>query len=200
MDEVLNGDGADSTVQADGAVQDGATVAGDSQVKWLDASERRAWLCLVGTQMQLMPALETDLQEHGAVSIFEYQVLAMLSEVEGPLAMSELAGRTNSSLSRLSHAARKLEARGWLQRSTSAQDARVTLAELTDLGLAEVVRLAPMHVASVRRRLLDVLDERDLADMSRIGAKVIGHLKPDHWIFRDPAIVEACPQSGTASE
>ena len=54
------------------------------------------------------------------------------------------------SLSRLSHVARKLEARGWIHRRPSTEDARVTLAEMTDLGMEEVVRIAPRHVASVR--------------------------------------------------
>ncbi|WP_277245046.1 MarR family winged helix-turn-helix transcriptional regulator [Micrococcus terreus] len=164
------------------------------EVRWLDPVERRAWLSMVATHMQLMPALEADLQEHGAVSIFEYQVLAVLSEHGDPLPMSELASRTNSSLSRLSHAARKLEKRGWIQRSTSPVDARVTLAQMTEVGMQEVMRLAPVHVRSVRRRLLDVLDARDLEDIGRIGGKLIGHLKPDHWVFRDPALTEVCPQ------
>lgn len=171
---------------------DAVAGTGPTAVRWLDAPERRAWLSLVGVQMLLMPALEADLQEHGAVSAFEYQVLAMLSENGDPLPMSELAARTNSSLSRLSHAARKLENQGWIVRTSSRQDARVTLAQMTQAGMEEIERLAPLHVASVRRRLLDVLDAQDLEAMSRIGGKVISHLKPDHWIFRDPSIAAEC--------
>lgn len=172
---------------------------GAPEVRWLDPVERRAWLSLVGIQMLLMPALEADLQEHGAISTFEYQVLAMLSENGEPLTMSELAARTNSSLSRLSHSARKLEARGFIERRTSPQDARVTLAQMTQAGMDEIDRLAPRHVESVRRRLLDVLDAEDLEAMSRVGGKIIRHLKPDHWIFRDPAIADTCPQTGAAT-
>lgn len=179
------------TPEAEMAQQIGA--ADEQSVRWLNAAERRAWLSLIATQMQLMPTLEADLQEHGAVGFFEYQVLAMLSENGGPLPMSELAARTNASLSRLSHAARKLEVRGWIRRSTSPQDARVTLAEMTEVGMTDVRRLAPAHVQSVRRRMLDVLDERDLEDLGRIGAKIIGHLSPDHWVFRDPALARSAP-------
>jgi DNA-binding MarR family transcriptional regulator len=163
------------------------------EVRWLTPKERRAWLSIVATHMQLMPALEADLQREGPVSFFEYQVLAMLSENDGPLPMSELAARTNSSLSRLSHVARKLEARAWIRRQSSPEDARVTLAEMTDRGMDEVVRIAPHHVASVRACLLDVLDDEDLEDIGRIGAKILGHLDPGHWVFRDPVLAGEGP-------
>ncbi len=163
-------------------------------IRWLTPRERRAWLTLVATHMQLMPTLEADLQLEGNVSFFEYQVLAMLSESDEPLPMSELAARTNSSLSRLSHVARKLEGRGLMARSPSSEDARVTMASITDAGMAEIVRLAPHHVASVRARFLDSLDERDLADLGRVGAKILAHLDPDHWVFRDPALTGDQPR------
>ncbi len=163
-------------------------------VRWLSAAERRAWLTLVATHMQLMPTLEADLQVEGTVSFFEYQVLAMLSESGEALPMSELAARTNSSLSRLSHVARKLEGRGLMRRSPSSEDARVTMAVITDEGMAEIVRLAPHHVASVRARLLDSLDDRDLADLGRIGSKILAHLDPEHWVFRDPALANDKPR------
>lgn len=163
-------------------------------VRWLSSQERRAWLTLVATHMQLMPTLEADLQLEGTVSFFEYQVLAMLSESDDALAMSELAARTNASLSRLSHVARKLESRGLMARTPSSEDARVTMAKITAEGTAEIERLAPHHVASVRARLLDSLDEQDLADLGRVGSKILAHLDPEHWVFRDPALVEDRPQ------
>lgn len=174
-------DGGDDTENAE-------VGGGGDEVRWLTPQERRAWLSIVATHMQLMPALEADLQRAGPVSFFEYQCLAMLSENDGPLPMSELAARTNASLSRLSHVARKLETRGWIRRRPSTEDARVTLAEMTERGMDEVVRIAPHHVASVRACLLDVLDDEDLEDIGRIGAKILGHLEPGHWIFRDPVL------------
>ncbi|GAA4774483.1 MarR family winged helix-turn-helix transcriptional regulator [Citricoccus nitrophenolicus] len=183
------------TETVDEARDAGATAeTGLEGVRWLSSQERRAWLTLVATHMQLMPTLEADLQLEGAVSFFEYQVLAMLSESDDALPMSELAARTNASLSRLSHVARKLESRGLMARSPSSEDARVTMAKITEVGMAEIARLAPFHVASVRARFLDSLDDQDLADMGRIGAKILAHLDPDHWVFRDPALADDRPQ------
>lgn len=164
--------------------------AASDPTRWLSISERRAWLTLMATHMQLMPTLEADLHEHSPVGLFEYQVLAMLSESGEPLPMGELAARTNSSLSRLSHVARKLEARGWIRRRTAEHDARVTLAEMTEVGMEGVRSLAPHHVESVRRRLLDVLDDEDLRQIGHIGSKILRGLTPDHWVFRDPALAD----------
>src|SRR5690606_2675063 len=110
---------------------------------------------------------------------------AMLSEApERILAMSELASRTSASLSRLSHVVKKLEGRGWVQRSRSPEDARVTIAQLSDEGWEMVQTLAPEHVGSVRQLIFQGLDEADIAELARIGQKLVGRLDPDHWILR----------------
>ncbi|MEO6530269.1 MAG: MarR family transcriptional regulator, partial [Specibacter sp.] len=72
--------------------------------RWLGAEERVAWLALLSITTLLPGALESPLQQAAKLSLFEYNVLAMLSEETGAtLPMSELAARTSASLSRLSH-------------------------------------------------------------------------------------------------
>jgi DNA-binding MarR family transcriptional regulator len=120
------------------------------------------------------------------VSLFDYNVMAMLSEAEGHfLPMSQLAARTSSSLSRLSHVVSKLEKRGWLERRPHPRDARVTTAHLSDVGMATLVELAPGHVEAVRTKFLDALTDRDVNDLARIGEKIVACLDDDHWILRD---------------
>ncbi len=88
-----------------------------TQPRWLNADERRAWLALLSINTLLPSALDTQLQSAGKLSLFDYNVLAMLSETEGRyLPMSELAARTSASLSRLSHVVTKLQKRGWVER------------------------------------------------------------------------------------
>ena len=50
--------------------------------------------------------------------------------------MGELAAQTNSSRSRISHAVRRLEAKGWLARIEVDHDKRGQYANLTEAGLA----------------------------------------------------------------
>lgn len=157
-----------------------------NQPRWLNADERRAWLALLSINTLLPSALDTQLQAAGKLSLFDYNVLAMLSETEGRyLPMSELAARTSASLSRLSHVVTKLQKRGWVERQPHPGDARVTVAHLTDAGMSTIVSLAPAHVESVRTLMLDSLSPDDVADLARIGEKIVARLDNNHWILRD---------------
>jgi DNA-binding MarR family transcriptional regulator len=157
-----------------------------TEPRWLNADERRAWLALLSINTMLPAALDNQLHTAGKLSLFDYNVMAMLSEAEGRvLPMSELAARTSSSLSRLSHVVTKLEKRGFMQRRPHPGDARVTTAHLSDAGMATLVSLAPGHVEAVRDKCLDALTERDVADLARIGEKIVARLNEDHWILRE---------------
>ncbi|MGX9899447.1 MarR family winged helix-turn-helix transcriptional regulator [Arthrobacter sp. SA17] len=157
-----------------------------SEPRWLNADERRAWLALMSINTLLPAALDSQLHSAGKLSLFDYHVLAMLSETESRfLPMSELAARTSASLSRLSHVVTKLQNRGWVERRPHPGDARVTTAHLTDAGMDTIVGLAPGHVESVRALFLDALSEEDVAHLARIGEKIVSRLDDDHWILRE---------------
>lgn len=156
--------------------------------RWLNSEERAAWLALLSLVTLMPGSLEMPLQQAAKLSLFEYNVLAMLSEADGEvLAMSELAARTSASLSRLSHVVSKLQARGLVDRSAHADDARVTQAAITAEGMELIRALAPHHVAAVRRQVFDQLDPRDVADLARIGRKLVQGLDPQHWTLRTQA-------------
>jgi DNA-binding MarR family transcriptional regulator len=145
----------------------------DEQPRWLSDEEMAAWLPLVRFVHLLPQALDRQLREEAGISHVYYQILAMLSEApEGRMRMSELAGLTSTSTSRLSHAVAALEERGWVARSSCPTDRRGQLAELTDAGRREVARTAPGHVAEVRRRVFDVLDDGELAQLRAIATKL----------------------------
>jgi DNA-binding MarR family transcriptional regulator len=157
-----------------------------TEPRWLNADERRAWLALLSINTMLPAALDTQLHTAGKLSLFDYNVMAMLSEAEGRfLPMSQLAARTSSSLSRLSHVVTKLEKRGWMERRPHPGDARVTTAHLSDAGMATLVALAPAHVEAVRTKFLDALTARDVSDLARIAEKIVARLDDDHWILRE---------------
>lgn len=99
--------------------------------------------------------------------------------------MSELAARTSASLSRLSHVVTKLQRRGWVEREAHPGDARVTVAHLTEAGMDTIVSLAPGHVDAVRALMLDAMTDDDVADLARIGEKIVARLDDDHWILRE---------------
>jgi DNA-binding MarR family transcriptional regulator len=93
--------------------------------------------------------------------------------------MSELAARTSASLSRLSHAATRLEQQGYLARSRcTGGTGRATNATLTPSGLDKIRATAPGHVRAVRELIFDALRSEDVAALTRIGERVRPRLDP----------------------
>ena len=145
----------------------------DAEPRWLTDDEMATWLPLVRFVHLLPQALDRQLREEAGISHVYYQILAMLSEApEGRMRMSELARLTSTSTSRLSHAVAALEERGWVVRTSCATDRRGQLAELTGEGRRMLERSAPGHVAEVRRRVFDVLDEGELAQLRVLAGKL----------------------------
>jgi DNA-binding MarR family transcriptional regulator len=91
--------------------------------------------------------------------------------------MSDLAGRTNASLSRLSHVISKLERRDWVRRAPSPLSRRVTLVTLTEEGWQVLVAAAPGHVETVRALVFDDLSAEDVAALHRIAGHIVERIE-----------------------
>lgn len=138
-------------------------------MRWLEPAEMRAWLAYVAASTLLESALDRQLQRDSGIPHAYYQVLAILSDVPGrTLRMSELAEMTQSSQSRLSHAASRLERNGWIVRTPCPDDRRGTLATLTAAGRLVLEAAAPGHVRTVRRHLFDRLTPEQVQQLGDI--------------------------------
>lgn len=147
------------------------------QPRWLDDDEQRAWRRLAAVILKLPSELEAQLQRDSGMSHFEYWIIALLSEApDHTLRLSHLAAQANASLSRVSHVASRLETRGWIDRRHSPDDARATLAVLTDAGWEQVVAAAPGHVEAVRRFVFDALTPHDVHELARICDTILAQL------------------------
>ncbi len=146
------------------------TLTGMSQEpRWLSEQEQLVWRRFAAVLHQLPAALDAQLVREGNLIQFSYWVLAMLSETPGhALRMSELATRSNSSQSRLSHLMGRLEGRGLVVRRPATDDGRGAFAELTPEGLQLVVQLAPGHVAEVRELVFDALRPEQVVQLGEI--------------------------------
>ena len=143
--------------------------------RWLDDEEQRAWRAFLRAAARVDDALDRQLQRDAAMPHAYYQVLAMLSEApERTLRMSELAGLTTSSASRLSHAVARLEEKGWVRREKHPTDRRGALAVLTDDGWAALTAAAPGHVAAVRAAVFDRLDAEQVRSRLAISERIAG--------------------------
>jgi DNA-binding MarR family transcriptional regulator len=145
--------------------------------RWLEPTEQDTWRAFLKASQQLWERLDRELQQEAGMPLAYYQMLAMLSEApERTLRMSELADRTWSSRSRLSHAVDRLEEKGWVQRVTCRSDKRGAFAVLTDEGFAVLQNAAPSHVESVRRHVFDQLQPQQVAALSEISQAIADRL------------------------
>lgn len=160
------------------------------ETRWLDETERGAWLRLVAV-VELLPGfLDAQLRATAGLTHFEYFVLAMLSEApERTLRMTFLARRTNATLPRLSHVVRRLEDRGLVDRFPCPEDGRATNARLTGAGWDAVVAAAPGHVDAVRRAVLDPLTRHQVTQLRDIGDALLTRLDPEGRMTAPPESV-----------
>jgi DNA-binding MarR family transcriptional regulator len=146
--------------------------------RWLTAEEDRAWRAWLAMTERLRAQVARDLLVDSGLSDADYVVLVNLSEADDHrVRMNDLAARLNWSKSRLSHQLARMQARGLVERAECPSDARGAFAVLAPAGLAEIERAAPMHVASVRRHLVDVLDAEQLSQLAGIAERVVEHLR-----------------------
>lgn len=146
--------------------------------RWLTEDELASWFPLAGVMLRLGPAFDSQLQRDSDMTHFDYLCLAMLSEEsDWTTSMSTLAGRTNSSLSRLSHVINKLEKRGWVSRCRSEENRRVTKVRMTEEGYAVLVAAAPGHVQTVRELVYEGLTEEEIAQLGRLMSHILQRIE-----------------------
>lgn len=147
---------------------------------WLSREQLRAWMGFVAVMELLPAALDQQLQRDADVTLFDYMVIAMLSETESrTLRMSVLASATNASLPRLSHVVSRLEKRGLVARCPSAEDRRATDVRLTDAGFDHIVAAAPEHVRTARRLVIDALSDEQVAELGTISRVLLSRVDPE---------------------
>lgn len=153
---------------------------GTTNPRWLDEAEQGVWRAYLAATQLLTERLDQELQRQTGIPHTYYEVLVRLSEVEGrTLRMSQLADRSLSSRSRLSHAVARLEEAGWVRRESCPTDRRGQLAVLTDAGFAALQSAAPCHVEGVRTHLFDQLTDEQVRQLGDICAAVADHLRLD---------------------
>ena len=133
-----------------------------AETRWLSPHEQRVWRMHLDVSRLLMHRLERDLQPFG-LTMNDYEILVHLSESSGHrMRMSDLAAATLQSKSRLSHQVTRMENAGLVRREHCESDRRGLFAVLTEHGWETMRRVAPHHVASVRRHFIDLLSEDHL--------------------------------------
>ena len=145
--------------------------------RWLSEDEQSYWRSWISANLLLPDRLGRDLQEQCGLTLADYEILVRLSEApDRRLRMSELAEITLSSRSRLSHQIDRMQKAGQVDRQECTDDRRGYFAVLTDAGYDELVAAAPIHVESVRQRMVDVLTPEEFAEFGRLNQKLVDAL------------------------
>jgi DNA-binding MarR family transcriptional regulator len=151
-----------------------------SDTRWLNTEESAAWVRLIALAELLPGALDAQLLRDAGLTHFEYVALMALAEApDRTMRMTELASRTNATLPRLSHVARRLEERGLIRRFPCPTDRRATNATVTEAGMQLIADAAPGHVETVRTQVLDALTPDQLQQLYSIAGAVLARLDPD---------------------
>ncbi|MFX0578205.1 MarR family winged helix-turn-helix transcriptional regulator [Nocardia nepalensis] len=128
-----------------------------ADARWLNEQEMRTWQGFLAAGALVGRQVEQQLKQEG-LSHTQYEVLVRLAATpEGQLRMTELADALYTSKSGLNYQITQLEKSGLVRREACPTDIRGVTAVLTADGRHRLEEIAPGHVETVRRVLIDVL-------------------------------------------
>jgi DNA-binding MarR family transcriptional regulator len=138
-----------------------------ARVEPLSPTEEVLWRSLMRLVVTLPRALGDDLVRARGMTANDYTTLMHLSEAPNrELGITDLAVAAALSVSRMSRLLDDLQSRGLILKRRSEADGRGNIACLTRQGVAALKSAYPDHLASVRRLVLDHIDETDKAQLA----------------------------------
>jgi len=129
-------------------------------------------MSLVRTYARLWDQVEAQMRQDTGLTMSRYDVLMQLDLAGGRLGLSELATTIVLSPSGLSKLLDRMEAAELIRRDPDPDDARSTYAVITAKGRALVKKARARHHAWLQTAFGDVLDDRDLRDLTRIMGRI----------------------------
>ncbi len=144
--------------------------------KWLNPAEMAAWRTFIETSGDLMRAIEKDLAPFG-LDRGDYQLLAMLSEApDQRLRMCDLADSLRLTRSGLTRRMDGVLKKKLVSRVQSEEDGRAAYASLTPKGFELLKQVAPEHLESVRRLMIDLLSPTEIKAIASAFSKISKNL------------------------
>ena len=135
-----------------------------------------AWRSFITTTNDLVRAIERDLHPFG-LGFGDYQLLVVLSESpEQRMKMCDLADVLRLSRGGLTRRMAGVLGAGLVERVPDEEDGRAAWARMTPEGFSLLRRAAPVHVRSVRARMIDLLTPAEIRAIGSAFAKVARRL------------------------
>jgi DNA-binding MarR family transcriptional regulator len=127
----------------------------EAGLKYFPPDREAAWFGLLSAHAELTRGLDACLSARHGLSLSAYEVLSRLAHAgDGHLRMSELAGRSQLSLSRVSRVIDTLSDRGLAARESCPTDSRVVHATITKAGQELLAEAQDTFFTTVEERFL----------------------------------------------
>jgi DNA-binding MarR family transcriptional regulator len=140
----------------------------------LRPKEERVWKDIARFLAVASRLLDDDLQKGANISLSEYAVLLHLSEAEtGQLRVRELADLADLSESRTTRLIEDLAKEGFVVKNRNQEDGRGIDVRITEAGVNRLRDAYPIHLASVRRRILNQVDPNALSRFGVVMAAIV---------------------------
>jgi DNA-binding MarR family transcriptional regulator len=166
-----------------------------TDVRWLDATQQRAWRGFLDLHARLSAKLNRDLQQTSGLTLSDYDVLVHLTDVpEGRLRAFELSDGLQWDKSRVSKQVARLAARGLVAKQECEADRRGAYVVLTPTGRAAIEAAAPAHVELVHRLIFDTLTPGQVREWATISAALLRRVELGD---QSPLADEATPTGAT---
>jgi DNA-binding MarR family transcriptional regulator len=156
------------------AVQEPTVLQTPAGLKYFPPAREAAWIGLLQAHSELTRGLDAELSAAHGLSLSAYEVLSRLAHAdEGHLRMSQLAERSQLSLSRVSRVIDTLEARGLVARRSCPGDSRVVHATITPEGNALVARAQETFFEAIETRFLGRLTCDEVEQLGELLGRLI---------------------------
>jgi DNA-binding MarR family transcriptional regulator len=140
----------------------------------LKARESQVWRDVARFLSVAARLLDEDLQTGANISLSEYAVLVHLSEeATGQLRVRELADLADLSGSHTTRIIGDLAREGLVTKSRNPDDARGIDVQITEGGLNRLRLAYPIHLASVRSRVMNQVEPKTLSCFGDVMAAIV---------------------------
>jgi DNA-binding MarR family transcriptional regulator len=144
----------------------------------LNSREEQVWRDVARFLSVAPRLLDQDLQRDANISLSEYAVLLHLSEAEtGQLRVSELADLADISGSHTTRIIGDLARGGFVEKNRNPEDGRGIDVQITEAGLNRLRDAYPVHLASVRSRIMNRVEPKALSCFGDVMAAIVRGLE-----------------------
>jgi DNA-binding MarR family transcriptional regulator len=141
----------------------------------LEGAALEAWRGYLQSHASIVRVLDADLVAEHGMTTRDYEVLLYLSQAEGRhLPMSALAESTMLTRSGITRLVDGLVDSGLIERVACPNDARVSYAQLTDVGYQKLREAGCSHVASIRRLFLESFSPEEIEQLAALLSRLPG--------------------------